>query len=83
MVNVGGSCVEPESRLRDGKVVMEETLRAMKEVFGKELFVLNLGNRKDDSSLALTGDLPPSEEWKKRLPGPLKSYTQMWMPYSD
>ncbi|BAT76048.1 probable polyamine aminopropyl transferase [Vigna umbellata] len=82
MVNVGGSCVEPESRLRDGKVVMQETLRAMKEVFGEELFVLNLGNRKDDSSLALTGDLPPPEEWKKRLPGPLKSYTQMWMPYS-
>jgi len=82
MVNVGGSCVEPESRLRDGKVVMEETLRAMKEVFGEELFVLNLGNRKDDSSLALTGDLPPLEEWEKRLPGPLKRYTQMWMPYS-
>ena len=81
MVNVGGSCVEPESRLRDGKVVMEETLMAMKEVFGKELFVLNLGNRKDDSSLALTGEMPPSEEWKKKLPDPLKCYTQMWMPY--
>ncbi|KAG4378691.1 hypothetical protein GLYMA_17G085800v4 [Glycine max] len=82
MVNVGGSCVEAENRLRDGKVVMEETLGAMKEVFGKKVFVLSLGNRKDDSSLALTGDLPHLEEWKNRLPGPFKCYADMWTPYS-
>ncbi|TKY55246.1 hypothetical protein E2542_SST19660 [Spatholobus suberectus] len=82
MVNVGGSCVEAENRLRDGKVVMEETLRAMREVFGEKLFVLSLGNRKDDSSLALTGDLPQLEDWKKRLPGPLKCYAHLWEPYS-
>ncbi|KAL2321786.1 hypothetical protein Fmac_026165 [Flemingia macrophylla] len=84
MVNVGGSCVEAESRLRDGKVVMHETLRAMRDVFGEDkLFVLSLGNRKDDSSLALTGDLPQLDQWKKQLPGPLKCYPDMWMPYSD
>ena len=83
MVNVGGSCVEAENRLRDGKVVMEETLGAMKEVFGKKVFVLSLGNRKDDSSLTLTGDLPHLEEWKKLLPGPFKCYANMWTLYSQ
>ncbi|KAK7284822.1 hypothetical protein RJT34_19575 [Clitoria ternatea] len=82
MVNVGGSCVEAESKVRDGKVVMQETLKAMREVFGEKLFVLNLGNRKDDSSLALTGDFPQPEAWKIRLPGPLKCYVDMWTPYS-
>nr|KYP70236.1 hypothetical protein KK1_009447 [Cajanus cajan] len=82
MVNVGGSCVEAENRMRDGKVVMHQTLRAMREVFGESLFVMSLGNRKDDSSLALTGDLPPLQDWKNRLPGPLKSYPDLWMPYS-
>ncbi|KAK7277999.1 hypothetical protein RJT34_23020 [Clitoria ternatea] len=82
MVNVGGSCVEAESKVRDGKVVMQETLKAMREVFGEKLFVLNLGNRKDDSSLALTGDFPQPEAWKIRLPSPLKCYVDMWTPYS-
>ncbi|KAJ0890367.1 hypothetical protein HanRHA438_Chr09g0422981 [Helianthus annuus] len=31
MVNVGGSCVEAEDSRRDGKVVMEETLKAMED----------------------------------------------------
>ncbi|TKY46297.1 hypothetical protein E2542_SST28335 [Spatholobus suberectus] len=47
MVNIGGSYVE---------VFRDETLRVMREVFGEKLFVLNLGNHKDDSSLAITGD---------------------------
>ncbi|RZB42950.1 Amino acid transporter AVT6C [Glycine soja] len=62
---------------------MEETLGAMKEVFGKKVFVLSLGNRKDDSSLTLTGDLPHLEEWKKLLPGPFKCYANMWTLYSQ
>ncbi|XP_027332848.1 uncharacterized protein LOC113847774 [Abrus precatorius] len=82
MVNVGGSCVEAESRLRDGKFLMQETLKAMRAVFGERLFVLNVGNRKDDSSLALTGDLPQHDAWKKALPAPLKCYVDMWKPYS-
>ncbi|KAE9610091.1 putative S-adenosyl-L-methionine-dependent methyltransferase [Lupinus albus] len=83
MVNVGGSCVESENKYRDGKVVMEETLKAMKVVFGKKLFVLNLGNRKDDSTLALTGDLPQPDAWKKVIKkGFLRSYVDMWKPYS-
>ncbi|XP_061342210.1 uncharacterized protein LOC133288472 [Gastrolobium bilobum] len=65
MVNVGGSCVVAENKLRDGKVMMEETLKAMRVVFGEKLFVLSLENRKDDSSLALTGDLPQPDLWKK------------------
>ncbi|KAI4343716.1 hypothetical protein L6164_011032 [Bauhinia variegata] len=81
MVNVGGSCVEAENKLRDGKLVMEDTLKAMHRVFGDKLFVLNLGNRKDDSSLALTGDLPESEGWKKALPRPLRYYVDLWKPY--
>ncbi|KAK1565771.1 hypothetical protein Q3G72_034543 [Acer saccharum] len=43
MVNVGGNCVEAEDSRRDGKVVMEQTLKAMQKVFGEKLFVLNPG----------------------------------------
>lgn len=82
MVNVGGSCVEAENRLRDGKVVMEETLKAMKVVFGEKLFVLGLGNRKDDSSLALTGNLPQGDAWKNALQPPLRYYVDLWTPFS-
>ncbi|MBA0709111.1 hypothetical protein Golax_024175 [Gossypium laxum] len=84
MVNVGGSCVEAEDEGRNGKMVMEETLKAMHRVFGDKLFVLNLGNRKDDdSSLALTGELavPDRDAWKKALPRSLKGYVDMWAPY--
>ncbi|XP_057418675.1 uncharacterized protein LOC130712878 [Lotus japonicus] len=82
MVNVGGSCVEAENRLRDGKVVMEETLKAMKVVFGEKLFVLGLGNRKDDSSLALTGNLPQGDAWKNALQPPLRYYVDLWTTFS-
>lgn len=82
MVNVGGSCVEAENKLRDGKIVMEESLKAMEQVFGKKLHVLNLGNRKDDSSLALTGDFPEPDVWKKALPRSLRDYVDLWTPYS-
>lgn len=81
MVNVGGSCVEAEDSWRDGKVVMEDSLKAMRRVFGGKLFVLNLGNRKDDSSIALTGDLPDIDSWKKLLPGSLRCYADMWTPF--
>ncbi|OMO67440.1 putative spermidine synthase-like protein [Corchorus olitorius] len=81
MVNVGGSCVEAEDSRRDGKMVMEETLKAMHKVFGEKLHVLSLGNRKDDSSLALTGELPDLEVWKKALPRSLKFYVDMWEPF--
>lgn len=82
MVNVGGSCVEAENKRRDGKVVMEESLKAMQMVFGEKLYVLNLGNRKDDSSLALTGDFPEPDTWKKALPRSLRDYVDLWTPYS-
>lgn len=82
MVNVGGSCVEAEDSRRDGKVVMEATLKAMHKVFGKKLYVLSLGNRKDDSSIALTGELPDLDDWKRALPRSLKFYVDMWVPYS-
>lgn len=81
MVNVGGSCVESENKVRDGKVVMEETLKAMKVVFGEKLFVTSLGNRKDDSSIALTGDLPQPDAWKNALKGSLRYYVDLWTPY--
>ncbi|GMI85829.1 hypothetical protein like AT5G63100 [Hibiscus trionum] len=84
MVNVGGSCVEAEDGRRNGKMVMEETLKAMHRVFGDELFILNLGNRKDeDSSIALTGKLAVSDldAWKKALPRSLKGYVDMWSAY--
>jgi hypothetical protein len=41
---------------------------------------LNLGNRKDDSSLALTGKLPDLDAWKKVLPRSLSCYVDMWRP---
>lgn len=82
MVNVGGSCVEAEDSRRDGKVVMEATLKAMHKVFGKKLYVLSLGNRKDDSLIALTGELPDLDDWKRALPRSLKFYVDMWVPYS-
>lgn len=83
MVNVGGSCVEAEDSRRDGKVVMEESLKAMHKVFGDQVFVLNLGNRKEDSSIALTGELPDLDEWKKALPRSLRYYVDMWTPVSS
>ncbi|XP_022137127.1 uncharacterized protein LOC111008681 [Momordica charantia] len=82
MVNVGGSCVEAEDRGRDGRVVMEETLRAMHQIYGDKLWVLRLGNGGDDSSLALTGDLPDIGAWKKSLPRSLRFYAHMWTVYS-
>lgn len=81
MVNVGGSCVEAEDSEIDGKVVMEETLKAMHQVFGGKLFVLSLGNRQEDSSIALTGDVPDVEAWKKALPPSLAGYVDMWKAY--
>ncbi|KAL6177507.1 hypothetical protein ACLB2K_049033 [Fragaria x ananassa] len=81
MVNVGGSCVEAEDSEIDGKVVMEETLKAMHQVFGDKLFVLSLGNRQEDSSIALTGDVPDVETWKKALPPSLAGYVNMWKAY--
>ncbi|KAL5718186.1 hypothetical protein ACHQM5_011118 [Ranunculus cassubicifolius] len=83
MVNVAGSCVESEDLGRDGKLVMEETLEAMQTVFGQQVFVLSLGNRKDDSSIALTGDLPDIDAWKRDLPKELRCYADMWSPLRE
>ncbi|XP_052180496.1 uncharacterized protein LOC127793803 [Diospyros lotus] len=82
MVNVGGSCVEAEDSSRDGKVIMEETLAALREVFPGEVFVLSLGHGKEDSSIALTGELPDVELWKKALPKALRFYADMWTPFT-
>lgn len=82
MVNVGGSCVEAEDKSRDGRATMEETLEAMREVFGQELQVLRLGNREDDSSLALTGRMPDLDAWKAGLPKSVRCYADMWRPIS-
>lgn len=83
MVNVGGSCVEPEDLRKDGKVIMMETLKAMEKVFEGEVSVLNLGSRKDDSSIAVTGKLPEDLDlWKKDLPKSLRFYVDMWKPFS-
>lgn len=81
MVNVGGRCIEAEDSKRDGKMLMEDTLKAMHEVFPDKLYVLSLGNRMDDSSIALTGDFPDSNAWKKAMPKPLKGYVDMWTPF--
>ncbi|MQL96205.1 hypothetical protein Taro_028878 [Colocasia esculenta] len=81
MVNCGGRCVESEDPLRDGEVVMKETLKAMSKVFHRELFVLKLGHRSEDSTLALTGSLPDLDAWRQALPPPLKGYVDMWAPY--
>ncbi|GFQ08182.1 prbable polyamine aminopropyl transferase [Phtheirospermum japonicum] len=83
MVNVGGSCVEPEDIRKDGRVIMEETLKAMDKVFPGEVNVLSLDDRKDDSSVAMTGELPDVDEWKKVLRRPLKFYAEMWEPYDS
>lgn len=83
MVNVGGSCVEAEDSRRDGKVIMEETLKAMAKVFPGEVRVLNLGSRKDDSSIAVTGGLPDLDLWKESLPKSLRFYVDMWKPFTE
>ncbi|CAN6862877.1 unnamed protein product [Brassica oleracea var. botrytis] len=83
MVNVGGRCVEAEDSERDGDLVMVETLKAMSQVFGDKLFVLTLGSG-DDSSVALTGDLPDLDAWKKSLPvRELRSFADMWKPFTE
>ncbi|CAL1377414.1 unnamed protein product [Linum trigynum] len=83
MVNVGGSCVEAENKRRDGKVVMEQTLAAMRTVFGDQLHVLKLGKRSsEDSTLALTGPLPDRKAWKTAIPHKaLRHYVDMWAPF--
>ncbi|KAG8378797.1 hypothetical protein BUALT_Bualt07G0022300 [Buddleja alternifolia] len=82
MVNVGGSCVEPEDIRKDGSAIMAETLKAMDEVFLGEVYVLSVENRKDDSSVAMTGGLPDGDAWKKAIKSrPLKCYVDMWKPY--
>ncbi|KAL3642323.1 hypothetical protein CASFOL_013138 [Castilleja foliolosa] len=81
MVNVGGSCVEPEDVRKDGRVIMEETLKAMDKVFLGEVNVLSIDDREDDSSVAMTGELPDVNEWKKVLTRPLKFYADMWEGY--
>lgn len=83
MVNAGGSCVEPEDIRKDGKFIMEKTIEAMHKVFPGEILVLSLGNRREDSSLALTGEFPKLDQWKKSLPKPLKFYADKWKPYRD
>ncbi|KAD4889024.1 hypothetical protein E3N88_21097 [Mikania micrantha] len=83
MVNVGGSCVEAEDSRVDGKAVMEETLKAMEKVFPGEVHVLNLGWKKDDSSIAVTGKLPDFDSWKKDVPKSLRFYVDMWKPFAE
>lgn len=83
MVNVGGSCVEAEDSRRDGKLLMEETLKAMHRVFPGQVLVLRLGNGKDDSSIALTGKLPGADAWKMSMPESLRFYADMWMPLGE
>ncbi|XP_071711507.1 uncharacterized protein [Rutidosis leptorrhynchoides] len=82
MVNVGGSCVEAEDGRIDGRVVMEETLKAMGKVFEDQVFVLNLGSRMNDSSIAVTGNLNDLDLWKENLNKSLRFYVDMWKPYS-
>ncbi|KAI3939046.1 hypothetical protein MKW92_018443 [Papaver armeniacum] len=67
MVDVGGRCIEAEDSSIDGKMVMEKMLNAMYQVFPGQLFVLSLGRRKQDSSIALTGDLPHLDSWRLSL----------------
>ncbi|PKI59100.1 hypothetical protein CRG98_020466 [Punica granatum] len=81
MVNVGGSCVEAEDSGREGKMAMEETLKAMKKVFGGKVLLLSLGYRKEDSSIALTGDLPNRESWKEALPRALRGYVDIFLAF--
>ena len=83
MVNCGGSCVESEDPSRDGNLVMEETLKAMQLVFADQLFVLSLGHRKQDSTLALTGPLPDLDFWKQALPSALRFYVDMWARFHE
>lgn len=81
MVNVGGSCVEAEDEWSDGKAVMEESLRALDQVFPGQVSVLSMGNRGEDSSVAMTGKMPDVDEWKRRLPKALRFYADMWTPF--
>lgn len=83
MVNCGGSCVEAEDERRNGRLVMEATLRAMAEVFARELFVLNLGLKEEDSCVACTGPRPDTDKWKGMLVKRLRGYVDMWTPHED
>ncbi|XP_058227427.1 uncharacterized protein LOC131335888 [Rhododendron vialii] len=80
MVNVGGSCVEAEDG-SDGRVVMEESVRALEKVFPGRVSVLTMGNRNEDSSIAMTGEMPDVGEWKTALPKALRFYADMWTPF--
>ncbi|GER56789.1 S-adenosyl-L-methionine-dependentmethyltransferase domain-containing protein [Striga asiatica] len=82
MVNVGGSCVEPEDVRSDGGLIMAETLKAMDKVFpGKVRVLSTVDGREDDSSVAMTGAPPDAAAWKEALRQPLRLYVDMWRPY--
>lgn len=74
--------MEAEDPRRDGNLIKEETLKAMDRVFEGELLVLDLGRRKEDSCIALTGELPSVNVWKEALPLSLRCYVDMWSPFS-
>ncbi|GAB4860660.1 hypothetical protein Ancab_035823 [Ancistrocladus abbreviatus] len=82
MVNLGGICVEAEDSRKDGKYFMEESLKAISKAFSDGLYILSFGNRKNDSSIALTGQLSDSDAWKKAMPKPLRCYVDAWTPLS-
>ncbi|ONK73589.1 uncharacterized protein A4U43_C04F33210 [Asparagus officinalis] len=83
MVNCGGSCVESEDEKRDRKLVTEEPLRAMSEVFGGDggLWVLDLGLKEEDSCVALTERRPDSDDWKGKMVKGLRGFVDMWRAY--
>ncbi|PHT26363.1 hypothetical protein CQW23_34023 [Capsicum baccatum] len=65
-----------------GKVIMEETLDAMNNVFKGQVYALNLGNKKvEDSTVAIAGELPDLEKRRMSLPKHLRLYVDTWNKY--
>eukprot|EP01018_Ginkgo_biloba_P020168 Gb_12315 [translate_table: standard] len=80
MINCGGACVEAENPLKDGHMVMQETLSALAEVFPGEVFVMRLASHEEDSSIAFTGPFPDLDAWRQALPPSLNCYVKNWVP---
>jgi len=82
MVNCGGSCVEAEAgqNVRDGQIIMEETLVAMAMAFsGNKVCRKNLGGS-GNNTIALTGPTPDLDVWKQALPECLREGATGWVP---
>lgn len=75
--------VEGEDNSKNaGQIFMEQTIDAMREVFGDEISTRYLA-RKGFNTIAVTGPSPDLQSWAHALPEPLRDGIMDWKPVSS